>query len=275
MHYDKITKRLLSRIKKEGVKRPTRGVPTRSLLGITYTVDLTNEFPLLTLRELKWENIVIETLWFMLGRTDNAWLKERNLNFWTPWADALGEIPSAYGHWWRNFHGFDQLQHVISLLSSEPYSRRMVVSAWEPAHAAQASLPPCHVLWSLYGISETEFAITLTQRSCDVPIGLPYNTACYALLGHLIGYFTDKKCTKLLHNIIDAHIYENQLGAVYELLVREESQVSPTLVIDPSVPKNLNDFCTWAQTATRAEIVEKIKVVDYRPQALMQIPVMI
>jgi thymidylate synthase len=230
-----------------GTRKPNRtGVDTLSTFNVNYAIDLQEGFPLLTTKKINWKNIVVELLWFLSGRTDIGILKKHKCEFWSAWADPeTNEVDSAYGNMWRKFPvhiprsmklpddsfmdvpavGFnDQLAWVIDTLKRDPMSRRMVVSAWAPENAQTSRLPPCHCLFVVnvqntrsrqhdfndggdYWIDEQRLCLHLTQRSCDIALGVPYNIASYALLMHLLSRFSGIPVGTFGHTLVDAHAY--------------------------------------------------------------------
>ena len=204
----------------EGKRKSNRtGVDTLSSFNLNYQIDLRQGFPLLTTKEISWKNIVVENLWFLSGRTDIGLLRRHGCRFWDPWADNDGKVSSAYGNFWRNFPGTtdrqssfnDQIAWVLAELRRNPDSRRLVVSAWAPDNAQHSTLPPCHALWVLNVQRDKQgdplLCLHLTQRSCDVALGLPYNIAGYAFLLELFGRFSGIPVGFLGHTLVDAHIY--------------------------------------------------------------------
>ncbi len=205
----------------KGTRKVNRtGVDTISTFNINYEIDLRRGFPLLTTKEISWKNIVVENLWFLSGETHIGLLKKHKCKFWDPWADENGEVPSAYGNFWRRFPVHDpdgqpafndQVRYVLDTLKSNPVSRRMVISAWAPGNAQTSALPPCHCLY-LFNVQidesgEPMLCLHLTQRSCNVALGVPYNIAGYAFLMELFGRFTGIRPGIFAHTLVDAHVY--------------------------------------------------------------------
>lgn len=228
-----------------GTRKENRtGVDTISLFNVNCEYDLRLGFPLLTTKAMSWKNIVIELLWFLSGDTRIGFLQKHGCRFWDAWADSSGRVPSAYGHFWRQFpvqatrdssdHNIDGAEYVgrndqigwlIDTLKRDPSSRRMVVSAWAPGNAQTSKLPPCHCLFvvNVQNLPDVEeewdeetrknevgkpaLCIHLTQRSCDMALGVPYNIASYALLAHLLSRFSGIPVGKFGHSMVDAHVY--------------------------------------------------------------------
>lgn len=265
-----------------GARKPNRtGVDTLSTFNINYEIDLAKGFPLLTTKEISWKNIVIENLWFLSGRTDIAFLQKHGCKFWNPWADAHGKVPSAYGNFWRNFPlpgggACDQIAYVAAQLRSNPMSRRMAVSAWAPGNAHHSELPPCHAFWVVNvqhdAAGDAHVCLHLTQRSCDIALGVPYNIAGYALLLELLARFAGMRAGLLAHTLVDAHIYtakEDGAMAEYDhvpglqLQLRRKPRKLPRLQIDESI-RSLDDIEKLLHADTD-EIMSKFTLHDYRP----------
>ncbi len=243
-----------------GTRKPNRtGVDTLSTFNHNYEIDLREGFPLLTTKAISWKNIVVENLWFLSGDTHIGLLQKHNCKFWDPWADPDGKVPSAYGNFWRNFpvHGRDgeaetndQLRYVLDEIKRNPMSRRLVVSAWAPGNAQTSKLPPCHALFmfnvQLDAKGEPLLCLHLTQRSCDMALGIPYNIAGYAFLLELFGRFTGIRPGIFAHTLVDAHVYTakadgsmaeyDHVPGLREQLTRTPRAL-PRLAIDPSITK--------------------------------------
>jgi thymidylate synthase len=265
-----------------GTRKSNRtGVDTLSTFNINYEIDLREGFPLLTTKEISWKNIVIENLWFLSGKTDIALLKKHNCKFWDPWADENGKVPSAYGNFWRHFPlpnngSNDQIDYVIRTLKTNPMSRRMVVSAWAPGNAQTSALPPCHAFWVVNVQNDQQgnpaICLHLTQRSCDIALGVPYNIAGYSLLIELFSRFSGIPAGIFGHTLIDAHIYTAKADgsmAEYdhipglELQLERETRSLPRLEIDPSI-RSLEDIEPLLDLETD-DIMDKFRLHDYNP----------
>lgn len=235
---------LLRRIVEDGTaKHPTRaerGKTRNATIGLPnlhFEHDLSSGFPLLTTRRIAWKPLVGELRAFLEGRDNNEDFERHGCRFWRPWARADGSLGPIYGVQW-NRHG--QLQHVLDCLRNRPTDRRMVVSAWRPDEHDQMVLPPCHVLWVVTPY-DGRLNLCWIQRSCDFPIGVPYNIASYALLTCLLAAWGGMLPGKIDAIFCDAHIYENQLPGVYEQLKREPSEM-PSVAVRFSDPE---DFWSW------------------------------
>lgn len=254
-----------------GKKKSNRtGVDTTALFGVSYKIPMSQGFPLLTTKKVSWKNVLVENLWFLSGSANVGLLHKHGCKFWDPWIDEHGRPPSAYGYFWRHMPGyekglpvsFDQIKWVVEELKKNPNSRRLVVSAWCPTNACRSDLPPCHYTFAL-NVQGDSLNLHLTQRSCDVALGLPYNIAGYAFLLHLFARFGDLEPGEFAHSIIDCHIYENHEAGLRQQLDREPLSL-PTLVIHPDV-KTLEDVEELAQHASTEELLEKFRIDGYDP----------
>jgi thymidylate synthase len=261
---------LVREVLARGTRKPNRtGVDTISTFNHNYEIDLRQGFPLLTTKEISWKNIVVENLWFLSGETHIGLLKKHGCKFWDPWADEQGQVPSAYGNFWRHFpvHAADagggagpradfndQVAWVLAELKQNPMSRRLVVSAWAPGNAQASKLPPCHLLF-VFNVQTGEdgdplLCLHLTQRSADVALGVPYNIAGYALLLELFSRFTGIRAGLFGHTMIDAHVYTAKADgsmAEYDHVpglkkqLEREPRPLPSLTIDPAI-RSLDDL---------------------------------
>ncbi len=207
-----------------GVRKPSRtGVDTLSLFAAHYQVDLAAGFPLLTTKKMHWPSVLHELLWYLSGENHIRNLR-KHTRIWDAWADEDGNLDTAYGHYWRHFPSairgpdgawrvreVDQIRYVIDTLKSDPNSRRMVVTAWEPGNAAASKLPPCHYTYAFH-VAEGRLNCHLTQRSGDVALGIPFNLAAYATLTQMIAQECGLGLGRFAHTIVDAHIYMAEPG---------------------------------------------------------------
>lgn len=204
----------------EGRRKPSRtGVDTISYFGAHYRVDLAKGFPLLTTKEIQWKSMLHELLWYLSGE-DHIRNLRKHTKIWDAWADADGNLETAYGHYWRHFPSAernrrtgawniretDQIQYVLDTLKTEPTSRRLVVSAWEPGNATASRLPPCHYTFA-FNVQDGRLNCHLTQRSGDLALGIPFNLACYATLTQMIAQEAGLELGWFSHTIVDVHIY--------------------------------------------------------------------
>ena len=236
---------LLNRILTEGHKKTDRtGTCTISAFGNQMRFNLEDGFPLLTTKKLHLKSIIYELLWFLRGDTNVHWLQEHGVRIWNEWADENGELGPVYGHQWRSWPDYnggtiDQIQNVIDLIKHHPDSRRMVVSAWNPAEIEQMALPPCHCLFQFY-VADGRLSLQLYQRSADSFLGVPFNIASYALLLMMRAQVTGLKPGDFVHTTGDTHLYLNHLEQAHLQLTRTPRKL-PTMKINPDV-KNLFDF---------------------------------
>lgn len=207
------------------LKKSRTGVDTLSYFSAHYRVDLSKGFPLLTTKEVNWEAVLRELLWYLSGE-DHIRNLRQHTKIWDAWADADGNLETAYGYFWRRFPSaakdkrtgewrvreVDQIQFVIDTLKREPYSRRMVVSAWEPGNAEPSRLPPCHFSF-VFNVQEDKLCCHLTQRSGDIALGIPFNLAAYAALTQMIAQEVGLGLGWFSHTIVDAHIYYAEPGS--------------------------------------------------------------
>lgn len=236
---------LLDRILTEGHKKTDRtGTGTLSVFGNQMRFNLEDGFPLLTTKKLHLKSIIYELLWFLRGDTNVRWLQEHGVRIWNEWADENGELGPVYGHQWRSWPDYnggtiDQIQNVIDLIKNHPDSRRMMVSAWNPAEVEQMALPPCHCLFQFY-VADDHLSLQLYQRSADTFLGVPFNIASYALLLQMMAQVTGLKPGEFVHTTGDTHLYLNHLEQARLQLTRTPRPL-PTMKINPDV-KNLFDF---------------------------------
>ena len=275
---------LVNEVLKRGTRKENRtGVDTISAFNINYSIDLNEGFPLLTTKEISWKNIVIENLWFLSGDLHIGLLKKHGCKFWDHWADDEGYVPSAYGNFWRKFpiHGSDeyndQVKYVLNTLKTNPNSRRMVISAWAPGNAQKSGLPPCHLLF-IFNVQydkdgEPRLCVHLTQRSCDVALGVPYNIAGYSFLLHLFAHLSNMKVGIFGHTLVDAHIYTKKADGSMEeydhipgLIEQTKRNIKslPELKIDPDI-KSLEDVMDLLDKDTET-IMSKFELKDYNPE---------
>ena len=258
----------------DGEDRPNRtGMSTRTLFNVSYCHDLATGFPLLTTKRISWKNIVVELLWFLSGDQHIEFLHRHGCKFWDPWVDEHGYVPSAYGKYWRRFPStqgpMDQLRCAVETLTKDPYSRRAVISAWEPGNALTSPLPPCHAFFVLTTHGE-RLNLHLTQRSCDVGLGLPYNLASYSLLVHLLARFLKRRPGTFAHSIVDAHVYENHVQGITEQITRKPRPL-PTVEITQELT-SWDDLNKLYDLPTE-ELMRRFPLTGYKPYKSVQLPV--
>lgn len=220
-------------IKEEGIEDSDRtGTGTIRYPGITMKFDLQKGFPLLTTKKVLFYPMTVELLWFLQGRNDLKWLQDRNCNIWNSWHDENHTIGRGYGVQWRGWakgaiHRIDQLKEAIHTLKTNPQSRRIIVTAWNPSELHAMALPPCHFTHQYIAINGTLHMI-MHQRSGDFFLGVPFNIASYALLLHMVAREVGMKVGTLTHTVGDAHIYKNHLEQV-DLQLSREPMLPPDL----------------------------------------------
>lgn len=230
---------LVQRILAEGVeKRDRTGTGTRSVFGHQMRFDLAEGFPLVTTKKLHMKSIVHELLWFLAGDTNVRYLKEHGVSIWDEWADAQGDLGPIYGRQWRSWPApdggsIDQIAQALDLIRRDPDSRRIIVSAWNPAELPEMALAPCHCLFQFY-VADGRLSCQLYQRSADVFLGVPFNIASYALLTLMVAQVTGLKAGDFVHTFGDAHLYLNHLEQARLQLSRLPRSL-PTLRLDPGV----------------------------------------
>ena len=236
---------LLNRILTEGHKKTDRtGTGTLSVFGHQMRFNLEEGFPLLTTKKLHLKSIIYELLWFLRGDTNVRYLQEHGVRIWNEWADENGDLGPVYGHQgrsWPDYKGgtIDQIQNVIDTIKARPDSRRMVVSAWNPAEVDEMALPPCHCLFQFY-VADGRLSLQLYQRSADTFLGVPFNIASYALLLQMMAQVTGLRAGDFVHTTGDTHLYLNHLEQARLQLTRTPRPL-PKMHLNPEVT-NLFDF---------------------------------
>ena len=236
---------LLNRILTEGTQKGDRtGTGTLSIFGHQMRFDLRDGFPLLTTKKLHLKSIIYELLWFLRGDTNVRYLQEHGVRIWNEWADENGELGPVYGHQWRSWPDYkggtiDQIKNVVDMIKHNPDSRRMIVTAWNPAEADDMALPPCHCLFQFY-VAEGRLSLQLYQRSADSFLGVPFNIASYALLLQMIAQVTGLEAGEFIHTTGDTHLYLNHLEQA-KLQLTREPRTLPKMKINPDV-KDIFDF---------------------------------
>jgi thymidylate synthase len=230
---------LLSHVLEHGVDRGDRtGTGTRSIFGHQMRFDLSRGFPVTTTKKLHLKSIIHELLWFLAGDTNIGYLKENGVSIWDEWADENGDLGPVYGAQWRSWPApdggsIDQIANVVREIRENPNSRRLIVSAWNPAEVDAMALPPCHCLFQFY-VSEGRLSCQLYQRSADIFLGVPFNIASYALLTMMVAQVTRLRPGDFVHTLGDAHLYANHFEQAREQLKRTPKRL-PTLWMNPDV----------------------------------------
>ncbi len=265
-------------------KENRTGVDTLSTFNYNYQIDLRDGFPLLTTKEISWKNSVIENLWFLSGNTNIGLLRKHGCKFWDPWADEDGNVPSAYGNFWRSFpmpegvngKSNDQIIWILDQIKKNPMSRRHVVSAWAPSNAQSSYLPPCHAFWVMNvqfdENDEPILCLHLTQRSADIALGVPYNIAGYALILELFSHLTGIRAGVFGHTLVDAHVYTckpdgsdseyDHVPGLLEQLKRVPRKL-PQIKISDSI-ESLDDIEDILDASTE-QILDTFQISNYRP----------
>ena len=217
---------LLNRILTEGAQKGDRtGTGTLSVFGNQMRFDLRDGFPLLTTKKLHLKSIIYELLWFLKGDTNVHYLQEHGVRIWNEWADENGNLGPVYGHQWRSWPDYkggtiDQISNVVEMIRHCPESRRMLVTAWNPAEVDEMALPPCHCLFQFY-VADGRLSLQLYQRSADTFLGVPFNIASYALLLLMMAQVTGLEAGEFIHTTGDTHLYLNHLEQAKLQLTRE------------------------------------------------------
>jgi len=230
---------LMERILREGVeKRDRTGTGTRSVFGHQMRFDLAEGFPLLTTKKLHVKSIIHELLWFLAGDTNIKYLNDHGVRIWDEWADERGDLGPVYGHQWRSWPTrdggtIDQITNVIAMIKQNPDSRRLIVTAWNPADVDKMALPPCHLLFQFY-VAAGRLSCQLYQRSADTFLGVPFNIASYALLTMMVAQVTGYKPGDFVWTGGDTHLYLNHLEQAHLQLSRAPKKL-PTMKLNPAV----------------------------------------
>ena len=236
---------LLQRIRTEGVRKNDRtGTGTISVFGHQMRFNLEEGFPLVTTKKLHLKSIIYELLWYLRGDTNVKYLQDNGVRIWNEWADADGNLGPVYGHQWRSWRDYDggcidQISEAIETIKHNPDSRRIVVTAWNPADVKDMALPPCHMFFQFY-VADGRLSLQMYQRSADTFLGVPFNIASYALLLMMVAQVTGLRAGDFVHTIGDAHIYLNHLEQV-DLQLSRTPRPLPTMVLNPDV-RSIFDF---------------------------------
>jgi thymidylate synthase len=239
---------LMRRVRRDGARKTDRtGTGTLSVFGHQMRFDLAEGFPLVTTKKLHLKSIIHELLWFLAGDTNTAYLKANGVSIWDDWEDENGDLGPVYGKQWRSWtvpkaegpsstgHGrtIDQIQEVVETIRTNPDSRRIIVSAWNPADIPDMALAPCHCLFQFY-VADGRLSCQLYQRSADVFLGVPFNIASYALLTLMMAQVTNLKLGEFVHTLGDAHLYLNHLEQA-DLQLARPPRALPRMQINPEV----------------------------------------
>ena len=246
---------LVKHVLEHGTQKGDRtGTGTKSIFGYQMRFNLEEGFPMVTTKKLHVKSIIYELLWFLKGETNIGYLQQNGVKIWDEWADENGELGPVYGHQWRNWNSeeLDQIAEVIATLKTNPNSRRMLVSAWNPSVLPDTSasfsenvangkvaLPPCHAFFQFY-VADGKLSCQLYQRSADIFLGVPFNIASYALLTLMIAQVCELKVGDFIHTFGDAHIYNNHFEQL-QLQLSRDIKPLPKMILNPEI-KNIFDF---------------------------------
>lgn len=256
---------LMQHVLDRGTDKADRtGTGTRSVFGYQMRFNLADGFPVLTTKKLHLRSIIYELLWFLRGDTNIGYLHEHNVSIWDEWADADGNLGPVYGYQWRSWPApdgrhIDQISNLLQQIKHNPDSRRLIVSAWNPALIDEMALPPCHALFQFY-VVEGKLSCQLYQRSADIFLGVPFNIASYALLTMMIAQVCDLELGEFIHTLGDAHLYSNHFEQAKLQLSRTPKKL-PQMHLNPDV-KDLFSFQ-----------FEDFTLTDYHPDAHIKAPV--
>lgn len=256
---------LMQHVLDHGVDKSDRtGTGTRSVFGYQMRFNLADGFPVLTTKKLHLRSIIYELLWFLRGDTNIRYLHEHNVTIWDEWADADGNLGPVYGYQWRSWPApdgrhIDQISNLLQQIKNSPDSRRLIVSAWNPALVDEMALPPCHALFQFY-VANGKLSCQLYQRSADIFLGVPFNIASYALLTMMIAQVCDLQLGEFVHTLGDAHLYSNHFEQAKLQLSRTPKKL-PQMHLNPDV-KDLFAFQ-----------LEDFTLTDYHPNAHIKAPV--
>jgi thymidylate synthase len=230
---------LMRRVRTQGAHKADRtGTGTLSVFGHQMRFDLAEGFPLVTTKKVHLKSIIHELIWFLSGDTNIRYLKANGVSIWDEWADANGELGPVYGAQWRSWPtpeggSIDQIRQVVAGIRSNPDSRRLIVTAWNPAEVDRQALPPCHCLFQFY-VADGRLSCQMYQRSADIFLGVPFNIASYALLTMMMAQVTGLKAGDFVHTLGDAHLYLNHIEQARLQLSRDPRPL-PTMEINPEV----------------------------------------
>ena len=256
---------LLRHVRDQGVVKEDRtGTGTCSVFGYQMRFNLGQGFPVLTTKKLHLRSIIYELLWFLKGDTNIGFLKEHGVSIWDEWADENGDLGPVYGHQWRSWPApdggrIDQISQLVAQIRDNPDSRRLIVSAWNPAEIERMALPPCHCLFQFY-VAEGRLSCQLYQRSADIFLGVPFNIASYALLTLMLAQVTGLEPGEFVHTFGDAHLYANHLEQC-DLQLSREPRSLPSMHINPEV-NDIFGFC-----------FEDFELAGYDPHPHIKAPV--
>jgi thymidylate synthase len=259
---------LMHEVYQDGEWRSDRtGTGVSSLFGKQVVYDLADGFPLLTTKKIHWKSVVHELLWFLKGDSNIKYLQEHGVTIWDAWADEYGDLGPVYPEQWRHWNRAancydveDQIQNLIAGIKKDPYSRRHIVTAWNPSELKDMALPPCHVLWQIYVHQNGEIDLQLYQRSADIFLGVPFNIASYSLLLMMIAQVTGYRAGRFIHSLGDTHLYRNHVDAYF--IQKDRTILPPPTVTLNAEIKSIFDFT-----------FEDINLDNYNPHLAIKAPV--
>ena len=259
---------LLAEVYQDGEWRSDRtGTGVSSLFGKQVVYDLADGFPLLTTKKIHWKSVVHELLWFLKGDSNIKYLQENGVTIWNQWCDEDGDLGPVYPVQWRFWNyginiyaAHDQIINLIAGIKADPFSRRHIVTAWNPSQISEMALPPCHCFWQVYVHQNGEIDLQLYQRSADIFLGVPFNIASYSLLLMMLAQVTGYKPGRLIHTMGCVHLYRNHVDAYFTQ--RDRTILPPpTVTLNPEI-KSIFDFK-----------LEDIVLLDYNPHPAIKAPV--
>ena len=259
---------LMHEVYQEGEWRSDRtGTGVSSLFGKQVVYDLADGFPLLTTKKIHWKSVVHELLWFLKGDSNIKYLQDNGVHIWDNWADKDGYLGPVYGFQWRYWGNkgnpddyCDQIQILIDRIKHDPFSRRHIVTAWNPSDIWDMALPPCHCFWQVYVHQNGEMDLQLYQRSADIFLGVPFNIASYSLLLMMIAQVTGYRAGRFIHTMGDVHLYRNHVDAFF--IQRDRTILPPPTVTLNAEVKSIFDFT-----------FEDINLDNYNPHPAIKAPV--
>jgi thymidylate synthase len=259
---------LMHEVYQDGEWRSDRtGTGVSSLFGRQVVYDLKDGFPLLTTKKIHWKSVVHELLWFLKGDTNVEYLQQNGVTIWDKWADEDGNLGPVYGaqwrHWNREINGRrtdDQIANLIDRIKHDPFSRRHIVTAWNPSDIWDMALPPCHCFWQIYVHQNGELDLQLYQRSADIFLGVPFNIASYSLLLMMIAQVTGYRAGRFIHTMGDVHLYRNHVDGYF---IQKDRTIlpPPTVKLNPEI-RSIFDFK-----------FEDIDLDNYNPHPAIKAPV--
>lgn len=256
---------LLTHVLENGIDRGDRtGTGTRSVFGYQMRFDLEDGFPVLTTKKLHLRSIIHELLWFLSGDTNIGYLNANGVTIWDEWADENGDLGPVYGAQWRSWPDgrggtIDQIANLLDQINRNPNSRRLIVSAWNPAEVDRMALPPCHCLFQFY-VADGRLSCQLYQRSADIFLGVPFNIASYALLTMMIAQVSGLKSGEFVHTLGDAHLYHNHFEQARLQLTRVPKAL-PVMKLNPKV----SDLFAFRY--------EDFELIGYEPDPSIKAPI--